>query len=66
MIPLRWIELDKSQTEPDEFPWNLPAIANLKRLEFTAPVTFFVGEKCFGQVNMVEAIAVAARLNPED
>ena len=65
MIPLRWIDLDKSETDPNEFPWNLPVIASLDRLEFKRPVTFLVGENGSGKSTLIEAIAVAVGLNPE-
>jgi predicted ATPase len=57
--------LDKSQTDPNEFPWNLPAVSSLVRLEFTTPITFFIGENGSGKSTLTEAIAVAAGLNAE-
>jgi predicted ATPase len=40
-----------------DFPFNLPVIADLGRLELTAPVTFFVGENGSGKSTLLEAIA---------
>ena len=65
MIPLRSVELDKTETDPNEFPWNLPAVSSLDRLEFTKPVTFLVGENGSGKSTLIEAIAVATGLNAE-
>ena len=49
-------------------PFDLPVIQNLRRqggLEFTAPVTFFVGENGSGKSTLLEALAVACGLNAE-
>lgn len=51
--------------EPDRFPFTLPAIAGLESLELHPKVTFIVGENGSGKSTLVEAIAVAAGLNPE-
>lgn len=56
MIYLRSINLG-SVEELSEFPFNLPLIRNLNRIEFTRPVTFFVGENGSGKSTMIEAIA---------
>jgi predicted ATPase len=45
-----------------EFPFSVPAIATLDRLDVSAPVTFFVGENGSGKSTLLEAIATAARL----
>jgi predicted ATPase len=39
------------------FPWCLPVVAGLERLEFTAPVTFLVGENGSGKSTLLEGIA---------
>ncbi len=46
---------------------ELPIIRQLKAcpIEFTAPVTFFVGENGAGKSTLIEAIAVASGFNPE-
>lgn len=44
---------------------NIEAINNLKMLEFTSPITFFVGENGTGKSTLLEAIAVAYGFNPE-
>jgi predicted ATPase len=61
MIHLRSITLSpRAASAPDTFPFTVPAIRAVQRLEFTAPVTFFVGENGSGKSTLLEAIAVAA------
>jgi predicted ATPase len=43
-----------------EFPFNLALVQALKKIEFTSPVTFFVGENGSGKSTILEAIACAA------
>lgn len=47
------------------YPFNIPAIAGLNRLELTAPVTFFTGANGSGKSTLLEAVAVAWGFNPE-
>lgn len=42
---------------PDAFPWTVPAVAGLESLDFTAPVTFLVGENGSGKSTLLEGIA---------
>jgi predicted ATPase len=42
------------------FPFDVPSVATLERLELTAPVTFFVGENGSGKSTVLEGIAAAA------
>jgi predicted ATPase len=51
--------------DPDQFPYNLPAVRGLTTLSFHPKVTFFVGENGSGKSTLLEAIAVACGLNPE-
>jgi predicted ATPase len=47
-------------------PWNIPAVRTLeRRLDFTARITFIVGENGSGKSTLVEAIAVACGFNAE-
>ncbi len=62
MIHLRSVSISKSSALPEVFPFNVPVIQNLDMLEFTADVTFFVGENGSGKSTVMEAIACAARL----
>lgn len=47
------------------FPFSVPAIGQLEHLEFSTPVTFFVGENGAGKSTLLEAIAVGFGLNAE-
>lgn len=49
----------------DEYPFNIEIIREFNELEFTAPVTFLIGENGTGKSTFVEAIAVAMGLNAE-
>src|SRR6185436_11746502 len=44
---------------------SIPAIRTTEEIEFTKPVTFFIGENGSGKSTLVEAIALAAGFNPE-
>jgi predicted ATPase len=58
-LHLRSLALDRSRSLPDEFPFNVSIVRSLARLEFTSPVTFFVGENGCGKSTLLEAIACA-------
>jgi predicted ATPase len=47
------------------YPFSLPAIRGLSTLRLDPSVTFFVGENGSGKSTLVEALAVAAGMNPE-
>jgi len=47
------------------YPFCLPVIKYLKRLQFEKRVTFFVGENGSGKSTLLEAIAVKYGFNPE-
>lgn len=44
---------------------DIEAINGLTTLEFTNPITFFVGENGSGKSTMLEALAIASGFNPE-
>jgi predicted ATPase len=50
---------------PAAYPYTIPAIAALQKLEFHPHITFFVGENGSGKSTLLEAIAVAYGLNAE-
>jgi predicted ATPase len=57
---LRWIELQPWPERLDgQFPFNVPALRSISRLEFIQPVTFLVGENGSGKSSLLEALACA-------
>jgi len=61
MIHLKSITVRKWQGQDSgSFPFNLPILKSLEGIEFTSPVTFFVGENGSGKSTLLEAIACAA------
>jgi predicted ATPase len=50
--------IDLSAPRKREFPFTIPAIRKLKRMEFHPAVTFFIGENGTGKSTLMEAIAV--------
>lgn len=48
--------------EEGRFPHNLPSLAGVSELAFSAPVTVFVGENGSGKSTLLEAMALEARL----
>ncbi|NUM45847.1 MAG: AAA family ATPase [Anaerolineales bacterium] len=60
MLPLRSLSLPNA-SPPDVFPFTLPVVQTwVTPLEFTTPVTFFVGENGSGKSTLLEALACAA------
>lgn len=59
-IWLRSIEMRKTELTPNKFPFSIPVIRNLSTLEFSTPVTFFIGENGCGKSTLLEALAAAA------
>jgi predicted ATPase len=62
---LRHIELLRDKV-PDwaAYPFSIPAVKSLERLEFHPAVTFFVGENGSGKSTLIEAIVIKAGYNP--
>lgn len=64
-----WLEAIFRRDDPDwdagRYPFNLPAVRTLDRLEFHPKVTFFVGENGSGKSTLIEALAVAWGFNAE-
>lgn len=44
---------------------DIEAIKGLEEIEFTSPITFFVGENGSGKSTVLEAMAIACGFNPE-
>lgn len=63
---LSYLELMREKvTDWSAYPFSIPAIAALDRLELDHPVTFFVGENGSGKSTLIEAIAIRAGFNAE-
>lgn len=63
---LRSVELLRDGIDSfDAYPFNLPAVRNLDRLDLHPRVTFIVGENGTGKSTLLEAMAVGLGLNPE-
>ncbi len=64
-----WLEAIFRRDDPawdaGRYPFNLPAVRTLDRLEFHPKVTFFVGENGSGKSTLIEALAVAWGFNAE-
>lgn len=59
------IFINWDKISPYSYLRSIESIKNLRELEFTAPITFFVGENGTGKSTLLEAIAVAYGFNPE-
>lgn len=63
MAHLRSVELrSAAQPAPERFPFSVPIIRQLPRLELNQSVTFLVGENGSGKSTLLEALALAANL----
>lgn len=60
MIHLQAIGRKSKTTIETGFPFSVPTISSLRRLEFTSPVAFFVGENGAGKSTLLESLAAAA------
>ena len=61
MIYLRGLRLKESRPIPERFPFTLGIFHDLA-IEFSAPVTFLVGENGTGKSTLIEALARATEL----
>jgi predicted ATPase len=63
MIHLQSISLSAIDPQnADQFPFNVPVIRSLPKLELTTPITFLVGENGSGKSTFLEAVATAAKM----
>jgi ATPase subunit of ABC transporter with duplicated ATPase domains len=63
---VRAVELVRERAgAADAYPWSLPVVRGLERLDFDPGVTFLVGENGSGKSTLIEALAVCLGLNPE-
>lgn len=63
---IRHVELKRAEV-PDfkRYPFSIPALKHLEKLELDPRITFFVGENGSGKSTLIEGIAVAAGFNAE-
>ncbi|GAA0359599.1 AAA family ATPase [Bacillus horti] len=54
---------EKFEGRENRYPFNIPSINNLSRLEIKSNVTFFVGENGSGKSTLLEAIAYQCQFN---
>ncbi len=52
------LERDKIKSF-DKYPFNIEIVKNFEELNFTSPVTFFIGENGVGKSTFIEALAVS-------
>jgi len=63
---LKGLHLDHSKIKNNsEYPLNVPIIENLKHIEFSSNVTFFVGENGSGKSTLLESIAILCGFGKE-
>jgi len=63
---LKSITLSKPEGKAaQQFPFSIPAISNLERMDFHPDVTFLVGENGSGKSTVLEAIASSMQLSGE-
>lgn len=63
---LRSIKLLRNEIDCfNQYPFSLPVFRDLNCLEFHPQVTFIIGENGTGKSTLLEAIAIAAKFNPE-
>ena len=63
---LREISIKRENIENSRsYPFSIPAVEFLDKLEFNSAVTFLVGENGSGKSTILEAIAISLGFNPE-
>jgi len=65
MIYISHIINNRSAEERINYPYHIPALKQMDKLEFRKPVTFIIGENGAGKSTLIEAIAIKAGCNPE-
>ena len=57
--------IDWRKVQPGSYLHSIPSLSGVEQIDFSSPVTFFVGENGSGKSTLLEAIAVAYGFNPE-
>lgn len=64
-VYLASVELKRENIFFDRYPFSLPAIKQLTKLDFHPKVTFLIGENGSGKSTLLEAVAAICGFNPE-
>jgi len=48
--------------DEDRWPWTIPALKGVDRIDIDCPVTFFVGENGSGKSTLLESLAIAYKM----
>ena len=59
------IRLDRTNIDPQTFPYHLNCLQHFHELTLDHAVTFFCGENGSGKSTFLEAVAIACGINPE-
>ncbi|MCD7828014.1 MAG: AAA family ATPase [Clostridiales bacterium] len=62
---IKSLTIDWSRISSGSYLCKIPAIGSLTDLQFSSPVTCFVGENGTGKSTLLEALAISAGFNPE-
>lgn len=62
---IQGLSIDWSKIDSHSYLRKIEALKKMERLDFTNPITFFVGENGSGKSTLLEAIAISYGFNPE-
>ncbi len=62
---VRYVRSLQIRDRCDGYPFTIPSISKLDALEFHDKVTYIIGDNGSGKSTILEAIAIALRINPE-
>lgn len=57
MLFLDSVTMKESTGGRDDYPFSVPALRHLERLEFKTPITFFAGNNGSGKSTLLEGLA---------
>lgn len=60
LLGMKWVK-----PPPDEFPFDIPAVAAVEGMDLSAPVTLLAGDNGSGKSTLIEAFAAAIGFAPE-
>ena len=62
---VRYVRSLQIRDRCEGYPFTIPSINKLNALEFHEKVTYIIGDNGSGKSTILEAIAIALRINPE-